>query len=121
MDNPGFALFVAVVDGIAVGIVNFENGSKKSIEHRGMLGISVKKNYRGFGIGQALMKTLLDWAEKNPLIQKVSLAVFANNEQAIRLYKQFGFQVEGRRLKEIKQPDGLFMDDLLMYRFVPNS
>ena len=60
----------------------------------------------------------LDWAEKNPLIEKVSLGVLSTNYRAIALYKSMGFVEEGRKIKEIKINENEYVDDILMYKFV---
>ncbi len=65
-----------------------------------------------------MLKTLLDWAEKNPLIEKVGLSVFATNTDASRLYRRLDFVEEGRRAKEIKFGPGEYVDEVLMGRFV---
>jgi RimJ/RimL family protein N-acetyltransferase len=65
-----------------------------------------------------LLQTLIDWAEANPLIEKIGLAVFANNEAAIRLYRKLGFMEEGRRPREMKLGPGQYVDDVLMCRLV---
>lgn len=118
INNPGFALFVADIDKKLVGFINFENGLRKSLEHRGSLGMLVEKNSRELGIGQLLMRVLLEWAHNNTMIEKVGLSVFANNHRAIQLYKKFGFEEEGYRKKEIKLENGQYIDDILMYKFV---
>ena len=65
------------------------------------------------------METLIAWAEANPLIEKIALAVFADNPRALRLYQRFGFVEEGRQpAKELKLAPGQYSDDVLMYRFV---
>ena len=73
---------------------------------------------RGKGIGRALMTACLEWAEDNAQIAKIGLNVFTDNERAIDLYRRFGFEEEGRRLREYRMADGTWRDDLLMYRFV---
>ncbi|MBB6450231.1 RimJ/RimL family protein N-acetyltransferase [Geomicrobium halophilum] len=118
IDSPGFAIFVAEIDTKIVGFINFQNGSRKNIEHSGSFGMSVEKYTRELGIGQSLIRVLLEWAQNNSLIEKVGLSVFADNHRAIQIYKKFGFEVEGRRKKEIKKSDGQYIDDILMYRFV---
>jgi ribosomal protein S18 acetylase RimI-like enzyme len=42
-------------------------------------------------VGTALLRTLLEWAEANPLIEKFGMEVVATNETAIRLYRKLGF------------------------------
>ena len=70
------------------------------------------------GIGRMLVNELLDWAEKNPFIEKVSLGVFSTNYRAISLYKSMGFKEEGRKIKEIRMNENEYIDDILMYKFV---
>lgn len=65
-----------------------------------------------------MLKTLLEWAQANPLIEKVGLAVFSTNARVIELYRRLGFVEEGRRAKEIKFGPGKYVDEVLMGRFV---
>jgi RimJ/RimL family protein N-acetyltransferase len=118
LDAPGKLALVAEVGGMVVGSLSFENGPYRRIAHRGTLGVSVAKQWRGKGIGTALLQALIDWADENPLIEKIGLAVAVNNEGAIRLYRKLGFLEEGRRPREMRIGPGQYMDDLLMYRFV---
>jgi RimJ/RimL family protein N-acetyltransferase len=115
---PGKLALVAEVTGTLIGSLSFENGPHRRIAHRGTFGFSVAKRWRGMGIGTALLQALIDWAEENPLIEKIGLAVAANNEGAIRLYSKLGFLEEGRRPREMRMGPGQYMDDLLMCRFV---
>lgn len=78
----------------------------------------IRKGYREMGIGSMLLQALLDWAESNPFIEKVSLGVFASNHGAITLYKKMGFIEEGRKVKEFKMSENEYVDDILMYKLV---
>ncbi|HEU5140173.1 MAG TPA: GNAT family protein [Bacillales bacterium] len=118
LDHPGKTLFVAEIDEKVIGFINFQNGARARLAHVGSLGISIQKDFREAGVGRALMETLLEWAQDNPLIEKVALAVFSNNKRAIHLYEKLGFAEEGRRSKEIKFAENHYVDDILMYKFV---
>jgi RimJ/RimL family protein N-acetyltransferase len=118
LEDAGKLAVAAEVVGEIVGFLSFENNPQKRLRHRGAFGVSVAKPWRGQGLGTALVQTLIDWAEADPLVEKIGLAVYANNENAIRLYEKLGFLVEGRRPREMKIADGQYVDDLLMYRFV---
>jgi RimJ/RimL family protein N-acetyltransferase len=118
LDDAGKLAISAEIDGTIVGFLSFENGPHKRIRHRGTFGISVQKEWRGKGIGTALLQSLVDWAEANSLIEKIGLAVNADNGNAICLYKKLGFIEEGRRPKELKLATDCYADDILMYRFV---
>ena len=78
----------------------------------------IEKDFRNIGIGKLLIKGILNWAELNPFIEKVSLGVFSTNERAIVLYKNMGFIEEGRKIKEFKMGNGEYVDDVLMYQLV---
>ena len=118
LDDPGKIVLLAETAGAIIGNVSFENGPYRRIAHRGSLGIAVVGEWRGRGVGTALLQTLLEWAEASPLIEKVGLEVFATNETAIRLYKRLGFVEEGRRFKDIKRGPGDYVDTVAMYWFV---
>ncbi|MCC6150591.1 MAG: GNAT family N-acetyltransferase [Planctomycetes bacterium] len=113
-EKPGWLALLAEVNGKVVGFTGFRNNPRKRLAHNGMLGISVAREFRGRGVGEALLSALLEWARANPLIDKVSLAVFADNAPAIALYRKLGFKEEGRRVREIKFGEGQYKDDLLM-------
>lgn len=112
------ALFVAERDGEVAGFIMFQTPGRKRLSHTGTFGIMISQEHRGKGLGKLLLKTLLNWAEKNPLIEKVSLAVFSTNDRAIALYKSFGFIEEGRKINEVKFGDNEYADDILMYKSV---
>ena len=65
----------------------------------GRLTIAVREDQRGQGIGTALLAHLLAEANRHLGLKRIELAVFADNEPAIRLYKNFGFEVEAQRFE----------------------
>jgi RimJ/RimL family protein N-acetyltransferase len=115
--KPGCLILVAEVDGDVVGFVDFENGSRRRTAHSGMLSIFVDQAWREQGVGSCLLHGLLDWARANPLIVKVTLAVFSTNARAIAVYQKLGFQIEGRCPRDMKIGDD-YVDSVLMYQFV---
>lgn len=118
LKNEKETLIVAELNSKVVGWIVFYSQSRKRLSHTGSLTMMISKSYRGLGIGKMLVKALIDWAEKNPLIEKVSLGVFSTNHRAISLYKNMGFVEEGRKIKEFKLNDNEYIDDILMSKFV---
>jgi|SRR5690625_2934762 len=111
-------MLVAETSKDIVGWIVFLSPNRIKISHTGSFGMMIDKDFRDKGIGKLLIKGLLDWAELNPLIEKVSLGVFSTNKRAIALYKKMGYIEEGRKIKEFKMDNGEYVDDVLMYKLV---
>jgi RimJ/RimL family protein N-acetyltransferase len=118
LENERETIIVAEVGDEVVGWLVFQSQSRKRLAHIGSFGMMIRKEYRNKGIGKLLIKALLDCAEKDPLIEKVSLGVFSTNHSAIDLYKSMGFIEEGRKIKEFKINNNEYVDDILMYKMV---
>ncbi|MDV2581789.1 GNAT family N-acetyltransferase [Alkalibacillus haloalkaliphilus] len=118
LDNECETFLVAEAGGQVVGWLAFQSPNRKRVMHTGSVGMMVDLRFRGKGVGRTLLASLLEWAKQNPTIEKVNLAVFSSNVKAIDLYKKFGFEEEGRKVKEIKFENGHYVDDLLMTKFV---
>ena len=108
---------LAVAESQVIGVSAV--GMKNRVEsHVGGLGISVAREWRGMGIGSALMQAVLEEAQAHlPGLEIVTLSVFSNNETAIRMYRRFGFQEFGRLPKGIRHR-GQYVDHIYMYRDV---
>lgn len=118
LKNERETLIVAEIEGAVVGSIKMRSNSLKRMSHTGTLSMSLGKDYREMGIGKLLLQALLNWAEKNPLIEKVSLGVFSTNHRAISLYKSMGFIKEGCLVNEYKINEDEYIDDILMYKWV---
>jgi RimJ/RimL family protein N-acetyltransferase len=110
---------VAENDRKIVGHALLDPMGLQAIAHVFRLTIIVHPGYLGEGIGAALMRDLLDWAEQTPKVGKIELLVRATNARAIRLYSKLGFVEEGRFRNRVCLPNGSFVDDLAMAWF-PN-
>lgn len=117
-DDPGKLLLVAETEQQLIGILGVEAGQSRRQSHRAILHMSVNHDWRSRGVGTALLESAVEWACSHPLIEKLSLAVYATNVPAIGLYKKLGFIEEGRRHREIKLGPDQYADDLIMSRFV---
>ncbi|HEY8710230.1 MAG TPA: GNAT family N-acetyltransferase, partial [Burkholderiaceae bacterium] len=83
------------------------------------LGISVARAAQGQGVGSALMVALCDYADRWLGVLRIELTVYTDNEVALRLYRKFGFEIEGT-FKGYALRDGVFVDALAMARLHPN-
>lgn len=104
---------VAEADGRAIGWCEVSRElPKTAINHRATLGICVKKEYRGMGIGKALVAKALE--ESKGKFEIVELTVFSHNRRAVRLYEGSGFKKYGVRRKAVKRAGKYFDEDLMM-------
>lgn len=109
----GDLFLIAEVDGMPVGEINFRRGARAAFKHTVVVGMSVALQWRGRGIGSALMQRALEWAKVQGDLRRVELWVYTSNAAAIRLYERHGFVVEGRRRGAIRVGDR-YVDDLMM-------
>jgi putative acetyltransferase len=94
---PDAAVFVAEADGGAVvARLSVARDPHPASPHVADLGLMVAREWRGRGIGRALLDVAADWGRASG-IRKLELHVFPWNEPAIKLYESFGFEREGYR------------------------
>src|SRR5262245_27067580 len=83
--------------------------------HVGQIGMAVRDDWQGHGVGRALMQAAIDLADKWLNLQRLELEVYTDNEPAVRLYKKCGFVIEGT-LVEYAYRDGEYVDVYAMAR-----
>ncbi|MBX5465019.1 MAG: GNAT family N-acetyltransferase [Clostridia bacterium] len=106
--------FVAELDGRVVGSIGLTLGAGRR-RHSGVIGMAVHDDFQGRGVGTALMAACVDLADRWLALERLELEVFPDNEPALRLYRRFGFQEEGR-LRATVLRDGRRVDLLAMAR-----
>ena len=110
--REGHPQFVALVDHSVVGWCDILPKPRPVLRHTGVLGIGVVEEYRGRGIGAALLATTLEAARQRG-ITRVELHVREHNTRAIRLYEKFGFVREGLLRRDVFV-DGAYENGVLM-------
>jgi RimJ/RimL family protein N-acetyltransferase len=75
----------------------------------GEIGMMVARDWRGRGVGSALVAAAIEWAREHEL-HKLTLSVFTHNESAIGLYRKYGFVEEGRREQHMRRANGEIWD-----------
>jgi len=102
---------VAVTAGRIVGMLHVEV-SRFGFGEFGML---VSSDWRGRGVGSALVQAAITWARGQGL-HKLCLEVFAHNAAAIALYRKCEFVEEGRRPRQYRRASGELWDTIVMGR-----
>ncbi|MCO5175825.1 MAG: GNAT family N-acetyltransferase [Thermomicrobiales bacterium] len=85
---------VADLDGEPVGALGLELYTRRRA-HVGSIGMAVRLDLHGQGIGRQLLAAAVDLADNWYNLRRIELEVYADNERAIRLYRSFGFEIEG--------------------------
>lgn len=79
-----------------VGIVGFLRDRRHKTRHRGdIVQVYVDPAYRGQGIGEQLLREVVDIAFRMDGIEQLHLGVVSENLSAIRLYEKMGFEAYG--------------------------
>lgn len=119
-DNGGAELsLVAERDGDVVGSAGLHPvGAHVRRRHVAMIGISVRPDAQRQGVGSALMQALCDYADRWAQVLRIELGVYTDNERAIRLYRRFGFEIEGTH-RAYALRDGVYVDSHTMARLHP--
>ncbi len=110
-DNKLF--IIAELDGEIIGNLNFAGGNRLRTKHVGEFGISVRKEYWGYGIGKELIAYLIEWAKGTGIVRKINLRVRSDNERGLKLYTKLGFVKEGLVTRDFYL-DGQFYDSIQM-------
>ncbi|MCZ7546926.1 MAG: GNAT family N-acetyltransferase [Anaerolineae bacterium] len=114
-ERPNSTMLVVEAADKLIGLMQCIGGTSRFTEHNTELSINVHSDYRGRGIGKALMDCALEWAQANPMVRRVELEVLERNERARHFYERLGFVTEGWRCKSHYLPDeGTYHDPLMM-------
>jgi ribosomal protein S18 acetylase RimI-like enzyme len=111
--NPDSLMLLGLIGSKIVSVSLISSLGRKRIAHNSDLSISVKKDYWGLGIGNAVIAELLNFAREHRSIINVSLGVRADNKAAIHLYEKFGFKRIGVH-QDYFNVSGTYYDELLM-------
>jgi len=115
-DDFAWHALVVLEDDRVVGVCDLLRSQLKRTQHVVELGIGFLPEYRGMGMGRALMEYAFDWmADKE--ITKVRLFVIEGNDIALRMYDNMGFARTGVYRKEVSGDNG-FRDLLVMEKFL---
>jgi RimJ/RimL family protein N-acetyltransferase len=82
---------------------------------RAELGMAIAREARGYGLGRAMMKAALDWADANG-VTHTELTVLPDNAIALALYRNTGFVETEYRPRALPRRSGEVLDLIAMRR-----
>ncbi|MFG6448365.1 GNAT family N-acetyltransferase [Roseateles sp. BYS180W] len=89
--------------------------ARQRLAHVRTFGMAVHPNARRQGVGNALLGTLVDYAQQWLGCRRLELTVFCDNTPALTLYERHGFEIEGR-LRAYALRQGRLQDVFVMSR-----
>ena len=115
---PDDHLLVATIAGEVVGNLGLHTPKSARRRHVGEIGMAVRDDRQGRGVGGALMTAAIDLADRWLNLQRLELSVYSDNLAAMALYRKFGFTIEGT-CRAYAFRDGQYVDAYLMARLHP--
>ena len=112
----GLFMLVACAEGEVVGNLGLETSpNRPRVRHVGSIGMAVRDDWQGKGVGTALMEAALDLADNWLNLMRIELRVYVDNSAAVALYKKFGFEIEGTH-RRLAFRNGEYVDAYSMAR-----
>ena len=101
-----------------VGVIGLLFRPRQKQKHiADIFGLFVKKEFRGIGIGDLLLKEAIKAASSREGIMKIELGVIEDQVPAVALYEKNGFKRVGKLSREL-QVNGKFHDEILMEKLL---
>ena len=105
---------VAELDGQVVGRCDIDRRRNKE-SHRAVLGIAVRKELRGKGIGEELINRTIQLARQRMKgLEQIDLMTISYNKRAQRLYKKLGFVRTGFVPRAIKEGNEYYGEHVMV-------
>lgn len=111
--SPNNIMLLALDGEEIVGIGTISSSWKIKSRHCGELGIVVDIAHQGQGVGSEIIRKLIEWCKGNGVTTRIQLDTRCDNENAVKLYEKFGFEIEGR-LPNTTLLDGKYYDLYVM-------
>jgi putative acetyltransferase len=112
---PEDYMLVAEVNGEIVGNAGLHQAGRARRKHAAGIGMSVRDDWHGRGVGSALLAAAIDIADNWLNYRRLELTVYTDNAAAIALYRKFGFEIEGTH-RDYAYRNGAFVDAYAMAR-----
>jgi len=116
LERDNWAMVVAEADDRLVGMARMTGGTLPVDWHDAGLHINVAPDYRGMGLGTALIQEVLSWAREESTLRRIHRYALSRNEAAIRLCQRQGFVLEGwlRQAFYLFDEGGVYADAVIM-------
>jgi len=113
-DNANSLILVAIYDKKIIATLNVIAFTYRKLNHVATLGIGMLPEWRGVGLGYAMMDSIIQWAKTKTGLKAITLEVFSENKAAIGLYEKCGFVKDGEKENYFMDKNGNYYNNTLM-------
>ena len=114
-DSPNNLMILCEIDGQIVGNCCLSLHSFIKTRHRADVAIGIVKAHWNKGIGSAMFREMIAFAERHGITQ-LELEVIEGNDRAMALYQKMGFRVFAERHDSIRLKDGTMLKEFFMIK-----
>jgi len=101
-----------------IGVATIVAEENDMFRHVGELGITIKKDYWGLGLGSVMIEEMLSLCAGNGIIKRVEINVQLRNSRAIHLYEKMGFVKEGIKKWAFLSEENTLLDVVIMSKLL---
>lgn len=113
--GPERVIWGAFLNDDLVGIVRFERETLDKLRHKAHLhGLYVRAEATGQGLGRQLVRTVVEFAGRQPELEQLLLTVVASNDRARSLYLAAGFVSIGLAPRAMKWAGQYFDEETMV-------
>ncbi len=115
LDPQKNLLLVAIEGSRIIGCfcaLQADDGLREQTAHVLHVGVHIKKECRGRGIGPQMLAYAIEWAQEKGF-NKLQSRIFTTNKRSIDLFTEAGFTQEGIRRQSIRVGN-VYIDEILM-------
>lgn len=103
-----------------IGAISCEREPRPKVLHLGhVVGMMVRPEHGGRGVGRALMKACIDHVRAFTSVQQLTLTVTSGNTRAVQLYERAGFVRYGTLPRAMRIGDRYVDKDLMLLQLGP--
>lgn len=116
--SPDKYMISVFIDNRIIGSCALRFGETIKTKHRGTIGIAIREEYRGLGLGSILFDEVINIAKNREDATQLELGVMKDNIIAKKLYTSKGFIKTGDVPRALRLVDGTYLDEETMVLYL---
>lgn len=118
-NQPNQFILLALNHNDIIGIATIVSEEEDCFKHVGELGITIKKEFWGLGLGTAMIEEMIESCLDSQIIKRIEINVQTRNNRAMNVYEQVGFTLEGIKRQAFLSENNDLIDVAVMSYLLP--